>query len=938
MTTLLGKKITRKRVARYMLTPGFAPRISELGRSFGHFAHIIALIFAQAGIFPRNHPYINPANIGRFGFGNVIGEGLRNISFDRRHLPQTIIYFATIGLVVLIALQFILTLFTMGVGGASAAAPSFQCVAPCDPTRDLALELMANIFGTYNFFQGIAGPGPGPVHVGLYTLLAVYSNALLVLATIIVLYYIISAVGETAVFGTAFGRRWNTVWAPIRLVAAIGLLVPLPMAENGGNLGLNSGQWIVLFAAKSGSNLASNSFNIYAQAVSDPAYAQDYVAPPRMAELMPIVESTWTWALCGTAIMGTTISDTEDMVDNNWGMPHFWVKSKNPGDDGWNDLGTAFPTGNQVINWYDAQFQAEKIGDIVLAYGPEARPDYCGVVTMPQNFMADKLDGEDLVSGRVEAQKYEYPRLIRETYIDAMRDLWQNGAPPMIDNPGLSPLNTGNAASDFTCVSLAQGCLPGNFGDRTLIDVPAYATAKDDWLQQVKGFVDPRFNGGAADALRIAYAQRNRIDMLNGVGPTPSALSRGWAAAALWYNEIMKANMILQESAGNVPRMSDKPMPLEYYETVAPDLSESLFSGAIQQESGTNAELSTAGMEFGRGSGNIMNSIKKFFGFANVAENTTERTSPFDYEVGRPIGVGLEWFRKQPSEESRWDPPKSDLGIWKVLQVIFGLQGFVDLTTNNPMQINPLVVMQNTGSGLITRALWGFLIAAIAGIFTASLGNALFTIAGLGFGIGLFLAYVLPMLPFIYFFFGVVQWGFSVFEGVVAAPLWALSHLRIDGEGLPGPAAMNGYFLIFELFLRPILLIFGLVASMLCFTASAYLLHQTFSVATETLRGDVSVSVLDGLVTVFIYALLTYMLANSTFKLITMIPQGILRWMGQGAATPLSDMFGDVAGQMQQHGGMMAGGLMAGARSSASAGSTLGCAGASESAERPACV
>ena len=36
-------------------------------------------------------------------------------------------------------------------------------------------------------------------------------------------------------------------------------------------------------------------------------------------------------------------------------------------------------------------------------------------------------------------------------------------------------------------------------------------------------------------------------------------------------------------------------------------------------------------------------------------------------------------------------------------------------------------------------------------------------------------------------------------ELLVGAPLWALAHLRIDGNGLPGETASNGYFLIFEI-------------------------------------------------------------------------------------------------------------------------------------------
>jgi conjugal transfer/type IV secretion protein DotA/TraY len=46
------------------------------------------------------------------------------------------------------------------------------------------------------------------------------------------------------------GKRANQIWAPIRLVFAIGLLVPI-------NGGMNSGQYIVIKVAELGSGMAS---------------------------------------------------------------------------------------------------------------------------------------------------------------------------------------------------------------------------------------------------------------------------------------------------------------------------------------------------------------------------------------------------------------------------------------------------------------------------------------------------------------------------------------------------------------------------------------------------------------------------------------------------------------------------------------------------------
>jgi conjugal transfer/type IV secretion protein DotA/TraY len=179
-------------------------------------------------------------------------------------------------------------------------------------------------------------------------------------------------------------------------------------------------------------------------------------------------------------------------------------------------------------------------------------------------------------------------------------------------------------------------------------------------------------------------------------------------------------------------------------------------------------------------------------------------------------------------------------------------------------------------------------------------------VAMLGMTIGFVLFYVLPFLPFIYFFFAVGGWIKGIFEAMVGAPLWALAHLRIDGNGLPGQAAVAGYFLIFEIFVRPILIIFGFLASISIFSALVLMLNETWDIVMSNLSGfdkncqiegatespGCAVSLIDtmrGPVDEFfytiMYTIIVYMMGMSSFKLIDLIPNNILRWMGQSVST-----------------------------------------------------
>ena len=94
-------------------------------------------------------------------------------------------------------------------------------------------------------------PHLGAVAGALHKALGIYSIGMLVLAGFFLLYGIAVMVIETAHRGIPFGRHNLQLTAPIRLVVAIGLLVPV-------GSGLNTVQYLVVWLAKAGSALASN--------------------------------------------------------------------------------------------------------------------------------------------------------------------------------------------------------------------------------------------------------------------------------------------------------------------------------------------------------------------------------------------------------------------------------------------------------------------------------------------------------------------------------------------------------------------------------------------------------------------------------------------------------------------------------------------------------
>ncbi|MBI3420233.1 MAG: hypothetical protein HY053_08890, partial [Proteobacteria bacterium] len=99
--------------------------------------------------------------------------------------------------------------------------------------------------------RGVENTDSTSVQTALRKMMGFFSNAMLVIASLILLYHLIVMVAETAHTGTVGGKETNQLWAPIRLVIAIGLLVPIGgTAEE--PTGLNSGQYVILQVAKWG--------------------------------------------------------------------------------------------------------------------------------------------------------------------------------------------------------------------------------------------------------------------------------------------------------------------------------------------------------------------------------------------------------------------------------------------------------------------------------------------------------------------------------------------------------------------------------------------------------------------------------------------------------------------------------------------------------------
>ncbi len=892
--------ISGKQAARYVFLPEILPRLRAFGGSgFGYLAFLIASVYQTVRILPPGHAYARPGNIGTFGLRDVITEAANHVKLEWRNVDQVIVYFAVIAAVIILALQFVALVILLFSGQALAGsnnAGDYSFFVTAAPEKDIAFLLLDHVFGIPDFF-GSEAPTNTPFHQALHAMFHFYNFAILIIAALIFLYYIVVVVVETAQSGTPFGQRFNTVYAPLRLVIALGLLVPL-------NYGLNGSQYIALYAAKVGSSFATNGWLRFNDTLENPLGADNktMLGTPVIPEVKPMVEHMALVHTCAAAYKKIQDYDIKVYLIAD-GKAHQVLGASGSGDV------------NNRMDVFDAQ-KLSKGGDIKLTFGylPTAGRGggavssasgfdggvvpFCGVVNIP----VVKYD-PDYTGG--EGEGGDLGIMISRVHYAMIQWMWQDDDLKTMGEDLVEAFMPGTSAG------------PDDRGTSYKPDASKMGKIIKKFQDQFDGLIKINFD-----------AHRDSVDM----SLDDQTKARGWGGAGIWYNKIAQVNGDVIGALNGMPTAASYPLILEKI---------------VEQKREGDAGFSSCDMFR-----------------PNLADGTPVSfdNPTLDSRYARMM------YQMQRSWACDTDKKMSFNILWDAMHMIFGIQGLFDMRCNNADNVHPLAQLTTIGKGLIDSSVRNMAIA----MFTAAGGGALsaldgfggdlsamgqaasgffVTMATIGLSLGFLLFYILPFMPFLYFFFAVGAWVKEVFEAMVGAPLWALAHIKIDGDGLPGKSAMNGYFLIFEIFVRPILIVVGLIGGMIIFSASVHLLNIIFDTAVLRLTGiDIDASsictndtgadaatvakdvdkageldkhILDEFFFTVMYAIFVYMIAMSCFKMIDLVPNGILRFMG-GGVTPFADEVQDPAENLGQYaaisGGAIGGKVIGGLKDMSAAG------------------
>jgi len=510
--------ITKGQIAKYALLPQVAPRINKLFFSgFANLAYFLALVYRAVNILPDGHVYLERSSVGRYSIRNVFSEAASHINFGLHNLDKIIIFFALIAGIIILFFQFFILATAIIINPASAQGitglgiPLADFFVTPNPREDLALRMLDSVFGVPDIFGSMDSAAvPSSFHTALHGLFQIYSFALLVIAAIILAYFVFAVLAETAQTGTPFGKRYNHIWAPIRLVVGIGMLVPI-------TLGLNAGQWITLYAAKLGSGFATQGWILFDSQVNGEYIENEEMIAvpetPNLKDLMAFMMLAHGCKIGFEAKYGTSLPGGIDMYVI---APDRIGQQAMDAPQNFYDV-TAFVGPTKPIirfGWRNPANNSDAVGGV---------EPLCGDLVIQNTEDTAALQAAGAGSGVGGWLNYRFYTIVYE--------IWNR------QNPAYGQVV--EVAEDIMAKALGNEQLP-----------PPDAAIKKVLTDAAESYTD-------ISILFAAGIARTQIE------DDTEAARYGWGGASLWYNQIADNNGQLTSAAINSPQVKSYPDPME---------------------------------------------------------------------------------------------------------------------------------------------------------------------------------------------------------------------------------------------------------------------------------------------------------------------------------------------------------------------------------------
>jgi len=759
-------------------------------------------------------------------------------------------------------LSFLALLFSPALSLAQAAS-SFSPLNLTPPNTDLSFNYLSNIFGVVD---GVLA-GTGSQVLG--ALFGVFNSAVLVLGGIVILYTLFVSTISTAHEGEVLGKRWSSIWIPLRSVAGIALLIPKAS-------GYSFIQIFMMWVVVQGIGAADSIWN----ASLDYLTRGGVIIQQNMAAGSPQM----------VAMIDNSANLLRSLTCTAMLEKQFQLQAQAKGD----------PMPPNFYQGIMAKLAAAPTGSATTtvpasipfpASGYKNTDGVCGNVSWD----TVKLPAFMVSGGQPKPQYVSVAKSIATSRTNAVQSMITTLYPKavtIVNNFLLPPPPTGAQQP----LGQSMGTSPETWG---VGPAPPSLAGAPLMSGDILSNAAATYYGTMAPTLNLLNnAVNSSNDWMN------NARDKGWILAGKYYFSILALNDSVKSfTETSAPRFLAPPDNLNTMSAVYNSLGGSNSAYAINLNTlvNSNSELNTTvGPEspFITGAGKFGGSLK--YGALDV------KTA---YNAKSKANQALSIF-------------------FAGLNEIVG--AFHNLLNAQETNANPIIALATMGSGFVNLCIMTFIYFALA---ILSIGLALglafgFAVAAaiVGFAVaimglitpilitlmiaGLVMCLYLPIIPFIIFTFGAIGWFIAVVEAIIAAPLVALGIAHPEGQEILGKAE-PAVILLVNVFLRPTLMIFGLLVGMQLSYVGVWLLNQGFqdAYADATSRGIAGfTNIFVPIGAIILYVIIVQQIVTKSFSLIHIIPDEVLKWIGGnikgmgGEAEAVQAIGGKFQGATQQMG------------------------------------
>lgn len=735
-------------------------------------------------------------------------------------------------------------LATMGTAQAESPSAALNAVFKKPDAQDLWLSILQYVFpgigplGVNGAMPGgDAGAGGSTAAIaGIQTAFGTYLAILMALGSFFMCYQIILGAVHTAHEGRVLGQRWHTTWAPVRVVLGVGSLAPVTK-------GFCLSQLLVLQIAIWGGSFGNALWAAYVPAITVNLSGTGPLRPDQAGlfrDMMSLEVCNATMVATANSIAGTTLtpgSRTSFFGPSMTAPPTAWTLAASTAPV----RSTFNALTSSVFGW-----QPFNLSYATLDYGR------CGTVTTTFLPAGSATDGLGAARAAFDQTRMDAGIQLITAFRPIAQALVQSVTPGV--NGGVQ------AAPDFTQV---------------LAPIQQY---RDRTTQ-------------AADTFMNAYSSGTAITTIK-----QQSASFGWLSSGVFYTTLgrmmeARATVARETFQASVGTGADWNGSLQRYK-------DALFlanRGTIP----VFAQWWSLGLNSSSGGTFDAVAIRN----ADIAGPTTAESilnKLFPYETMQ------KWLSGFHIDLSRGN-------------ALFDLVDFGHTILNYTFAAVAAMMVVNSVGGWLSGVVSGGLAGAAAGPAGAAAGavaggwvtsaiansiaaisSMIWTIIAMLFAVGVAHAYVLPMVPYFHMFFFALGMLILVVEGAIAAPLWALVHIRMDGGELIDGPQKAGYIIIMNLLLRIPLAMLGLFFSFLVFDVMTWFESATFDAAFFSVTTGHGFALIGLTTAIVMICYLHYQTAMRSFGLITHIPDRVISWMG---ASPNATGDGE-------HGSRMAGAML----------------------------